>query len=234
MSPIDTVQLDQTIGDLAAALGDPTRRAIYISVRQSPEPVTVSQVAELFEIHPNVARHHLDRLATDGYLQITRRRTSGRRGPGAGRPAKCYEATEKEIDLQFPPRRYDLLAELLVEVVEHLDPSAAPSAAEHVGRAFGRRLAEEIGLPEEAGFEMAVRAVAKAMTGVGFDSDVDLEKRVIRTHHCPFGQAAADHPAVVCALDQGIRRGLMEALHHNSLAVTTPHHPPHEACITEL
>ncbi|HKZ25655.1 MAG TPA: helix-turn-helix domain-containing protein, partial [Acidimicrobiia bacterium] len=83
----DSAALDRSIGDLTASLGDPTRRAIYIAVRQSAEPVTSSSVAEIFQLHPNVARHHLDRLAADGYLRVTHRRPSGRSGPGAGRPA---------------------------------------------------------------------------------------------------------------------------------------------------
>ncbi|HSO50822.1 MAG TPA: helix-turn-helix domain-containing protein, partial [Acidimicrobiia bacterium] len=60
---MDTKTLDSRISDLTASLGDPTRRAIYIAVRESAEPLTTSNVAALFDIHPNVARHHLDRLA---------------------------------------------------------------------------------------------------------------------------------------------------------------------------
>ena len=119
---MDTQAFSQSIGDLTSALGDPTRRGIYIAVREAPEPATASQIADLFSIHPNVARHHLDRLAEDGYLEITRRRPDGKSGPGAGRPAKCYTATAKEIDLHFPARRYDLLSELLVRMIERIDP----------------------------------------------------------------------------------------------------------------
>ncbi|MDP8959449.1 MAG: helix-turn-helix domain-containing protein [Actinomycetota bacterium] len=231
---IDGSDLDRTIRELSASLGDATRRGIYLSVQQAPEPVTVSQIAELFQIHPNVARHHLDRLATDGYLQITRRRTSGRRGPGAGRPAKCYEATDKPIELHFPPRRFDLLAELLVRVVEHLAPQAASEVAEQVGREYGLQLAGEMSLGEEASFEAALQAAAGAMTSVGFASDADPKRRIIRTNHCPFGQAALDHPTVICSLDQGIRRGLMEGFHQGAQPVTTPRHPPQQACVTQL
>ena len=71
---------------------------------------------------------------TDGYLQVTHRRRSGKGGPGAGRPAKHYEATGKEVQVQFPARRYDLLAELLVRVVQRLAPDAAAEIAEEIGR----------------------------------------------------------------------------------------------------
>ena len=48
---------------LANAFGDPTRREIYLELRRTGRGLTCSEVAELFELHPNVARHHLDKLA---------------------------------------------------------------------------------------------------------------------------------------------------------------------------
>ncbi len=232
---MDTKQFDRNLGDLTSSLGDATRRGIYVSVRESAEPMTATEVAELFGIHPNVARHHLDRLAGDGYLEVSRRRRSGKSGPGAGRPAKCYEATDKEIAIQFPPRRHELLSELLIRVVERLAPEHGPLIAEEVGREYGREIAAQIGLPEEEGFDAAVRAVARAMTGVGFEMTVDPDGGQLLTSYCPFGKTAADHPEVVCKLDQGIVSGLMGAVMPANRAVTvTPHGRPDEDCVTEM
>ena len=94
---MDTTQFDRQVSDLASALGDTTRRGIYVTVRESAKPMTVSQVSELFDIHSNVARHHLDHLVGDGYLQVSHKRPEGRSGPGAGRPAKHYESTAKDV-----------------------------------------------------------------------------------------------------------------------------------------
>ncbi len=201
---------ERSIGDLAASLGDPTRRGIYITARESAHPVTAGQIAEIFGIHSNVARHHLDRLVDDGYLAVTTRRRDPERASGAGRPAKAYEATDKEILVSYPARRYDLLAELLVRVVEILAPERAAAVAEQVGREYGLELAAQLGLPEEEGFDDALRAVTRAMAGVGFGIAAGDERRLL-TRHCPFGAAAANHPEVVCRIDQGIVRGLLEA-----------------------
>jgi len=130
---IDT--LDSRISDLTASLGDRTRRAIYIAVRESPEPMTTSKVAGLFDIHPNVARHHLDRLADDGYLRVSHVRRSG--GPGAGRPAKTYEPTSKEVSVHFAPRRFEMLTEMLFSVLAEVAPPNLSEVAEKVGRAYG-------------------------------------------------------------------------------------------------
>jgi predicted ArsR family transcriptional regulator len=232
---MDVNQLDRSIGDLTASLGDPTRRGIYLTVRASSEPLTTSDIASIFDIHPNVARHHLDRLAGDGYLRVTRRRPEGRGGPGAGRPAKWYEATEKEIDVNLPTRRFDLLAELLLRLVDRLAPADLAAVAEDVGRDYGRDLAAQIGLPEEPGYEQAVRAVAQAMTMAGFEVDAEPDAHRLLTSFCPFGTTAIAHPEVVCSLDRGMVTGLLEALHQPWRAVTlTPHPGEAEECVTSL
>ncbi len=232
---MDTSTFDNQLGALAASLGDTTRRGVYIAVREAAEPVTVADIAALFDLHPNVARHHLDRLVADGWLQVTHRRRNDRRGPGAGRPAKHYEATQKEVSVQFPARRYDLLAELLVRVVERLGPARAAFVAEEIGREYGRELAAEIGLPDDAGFESAVSAVARAMMGVGFDTEAHPDERTLVTRFCPFGDTAANHPEIVCKIDQGIVKGLLEATNQRTSPVLlTPHRTLEESCIADI
>lgn len=226
--------LDQTIGDLTSALGDPTRRAIFIAVRESAAPVTSSEVAELFSIHANVARHHLDKLAGDGYLTVSMQRRTGRSGPGAGRPAKCYEVSDKPIDLHFPSRRQDLLVTLLLRIIGRAAEGDVASVAERVGYEYGRDLAEQIGTPDNTEYAAAVTAVAKAMTGIGFHMSPDLEAGTLLTSRCPFGDAASDHPDVVCSLDRGIVSGLFGSIGPLNQPVLHPHSSPIDACVTEV
>jgi predicted ArsR family transcriptional regulator len=230
---LDSDHLDRTIGDLTTALGDPTRRGIYIAVRQSVEPMTASEIAELFGIHTNVARHHLDKLADDGYLRVTHQRRTGRRGPGAGRPAKCYEATAKTISLH-PGRRYDLLVELLVRVIDRLHPQDLAAVAEEVGRRYGEELAASIGTPEDPGYDAAVQALAKMMGGIGFEVSPDLTRHRLLTSYCPFGEAATGHPEVICSLDRGIVGGIMGVMHQTCAPVVKPHRDLAEDCVTEV
>jgi predicted ArsR family transcriptional regulator len=229
---MDTSTLDSRISDLTSSLGDPTRRAIYIAVRESPDPLTTSKVAELFDIHPNVARHHLDRLATDGYLRVSQQRRSG--GPGAGRPAKTYESTNKEVSVHFAPRRFEMLTEMLFKVIEELSPPNVGEIAERVGRNYGRELAAEIGAPDEPGYDEAVQAVASAMTGLGFSVDPDVEGQRLLTSHCPFGETATNHPDVICSLDRGIVAGLFGALAVPCNPVVIPHKALDDDCVTQV
>ena len=48
---------------ITSAFGDPTRREIYLWLRSLDDGATASEVAEQFDLHANVARHHLDKLA---------------------------------------------------------------------------------------------------------------------------------------------------------------------------
>ncbi|MGA7096457.1 MAG: helix-turn-helix domain-containing protein [Acidimicrobiia bacterium] len=231
---MDTTTLNARISDLTSALGDPTRRAIYIAVRESAEPLTTSNVAELLDIHPNVARLHLDRLADDGYLKVSHRRPSGKGGPGAGRPAKCYQATAKEVSVHFAPRRFEMLVEMLIRILDDIAPDNLSLVAEQVGRAYGQEIAAEIGAPEEPGYEGAVQAVATAMTGLGFSVDPDAEGQRLLTSHCPFGEAATNHPEVICSLDRGIVAGLFGGLSYLCDPVVIPHTDLEEDCVTRV
>lgn len=231
---MDTKTFDSSISDLTASLGDPTRRAIYIAVRESHDAVTTSHIAQLFDLHPNVARHHLERLADDGYLEVSHRPATGKSGPGAGRPAKYYRATTKEVSVHFAPRRFEMLVEMLIRVLDEVAPENIGQVAESVGRAYGEELASEIGVPDEPGYDGAVRAVATAMTGLGFTVDPDVPGQRLLTSHCPFGEAATSHPEVICSLDRGIVAGMFGGLSYHCSPVVIPHTDLDGECVTRV
>jgi predicted ArsR family transcriptional regulator len=72
---------------VARALRSDTRAEIYRSLRERGEERTVRDVAAEFDLHPNVARTHLELLAEAGLVSVGRRKH-----PGGGRPAKVYQA----------------------------------------------------------------------------------------------------------------------------------------------
>jgi len=220
---------DRALGRLTGTLGDPTRRGIYLTVRTSEDPVTASRIADLFGIHPNVARHHLDRLVADGYLRVGDR--TAVKPTGAGRPPRVFEATDTDVSVAYPVRRHDLLAELLVRVVERLVPEDGPRLAEEIGREYGAELAAAIGMPTEPGFSPALAAVARALTGAGFEITADAAEGRLLTESCPFGHTAAAHPEVVCRLDLGIVKGLMDAAcGRGDEVVISPRRRPNRPC----
>lgn len=229
---------DELWGAIAAAtsaFGDPTRREIYRAARDSADGVTAAEVAEMFDLHPNVARHHLDKLAAGGYLDVqVERATSG----GAGRPSKHYKVPEKDLStLQFPARRDDLLVTLLGKALARLPREEAETMAEEVGEEYGRHLAAQMSPGEgQRTFRAALHAVADALTAHGFAAHAESRGDVIAiiSDHCPFGEAATQHP-VICAVDRGMVRGMLAGLYGDTLPATESSRARGDAaCVTSL
>ncbi len=211
---------DKQIETLTGALGDATRRGIYVMTRESHGPVTARQIAANFQIHPNVARHHLDRLLTDGFIRVSERQAPK---ATAGRPAKHYEATDKAVSVQYSARKYDALAELLVTVINKLDTGKARDIAAEVGHDYGIQLGVEIGVPDDEGYEVAAMAIATSMMGQGLGaSTVASENRII-ARFCPLGGSDDDGPDILRSLDQGIIQGLLESAAARPVTVSVDH-----------
>lgn len=208
------------IEEITGALGDATRRGIYIMVRESHDPITAGQISESFQIHANVARHHLDKLLADGFIRLS---TIPVETPTAGRPAKRYEVTDKSVSVQYSAHKYDRLAELLARVIDELDDGRSAAVAHDVGRRYGRELGAEIGLPHDEGFEMAALAVARSMMGTGLGaSTVPSENRIV-AQFCPLCDTGQNQPNVVIQIDQGIVQGLLEAAAERPVALELGH-----------
>ncbi len=211
-----------TAGVTAAtsAFGDATRRDIYLFAHASDTGVTTAEVASRFGLHPNVARHHLDKLAAGGYLEVQIGRPTN---PGAGRPSKRYQVTEKALALEFPVRRDDLLIALLGRALALVPIEAAEAMAEAVGEEYGQSLAASMAPGEgHRSLQAALHAVADALTAHGFASHTETRGAglAIISEQCPFGGAAVQHP-VICAVDRGIVKGMLETLYGDTVPETS-------------
>ncbi len=202
-----------TVSAITNAFGDPTRRGIYLFAREHETGVTASQVAEQFGLHPNVARHHLDRLAAGGYLEVAVERAEG---AGAGRPSKRYRSVAN-VSIDVPVRSDDLVLSLLGKALALLPSDQAEAMAEQVGQEYGQAMAAGMsGLDVGAGqrsLRSAMQAVADALTAHGFAAHADQRNNQLRivNNHCPFGDVAIEHP-VICAVDRGMVKGMLGAL----------------------
>ena len=135
VSPADFASV---VTAVTSAFGDPTRRAIYLYVHEQ-DGATASAVAQQFDLHPNVARHHLDKLVAGGYVvvDVGSRPTGG----GAGRPSKRYRVLAGGIALELPLRHDEVLTTLLGRALAELGPERAERLAEDVGVDFGKAMA---------------------------------------------------------------------------------------------
>jgi len=232
--PLTAEEFSAAVSAVTSAFGDPTRREIYLFARETERGVTAGEVAERFELHPNVARHHLDKLAAGGYLVVHVERQEH---SGAGRPSKRYQASAKEMGLEFPARRDDLLVTLLGRALELVPADRAEEMAEEVGIDYGRSLAASMSPGEgHRSFQAALHAVADALTAHGFAAHADARpgSMAIVAEQCPFGDAAVQHP-VICAVDRGIVKGMLAGLYGDTVPQTEASRPQGDTvCVTAL
>lgn len=216
-------EFNSVISAVTNAFGDPTRREIYLFARDSVDGVTAGEIAERFSLHPNVARHHLEKLTGGGYLvvEITRAPGDGS-ARSAGRPSKRYCAGPLDATLALPLKHDDLLAGLLARALDALGPEHAEVLADEVGFQYGRQLASRIDPTEgHRSVQAALATVADALTAHGFAAHTETRSGslAIVSECCPFGATAQMYPHVVCALDRGMIRGMLAGLYGE----TSPH-----------
>jgi predicted ArsR family transcriptional regulator len=103
--------MEQTL-KITNVLSDPTRYYIYQFITKRHQEVTVQEVAENFNIHPNVARLHLSKLEDVNMLASETKKT----GKG-GRPSRLYRLSDDVIQLHFPFRDYMLLSKVAIQTM---------------------------------------------------------------------------------------------------------------------
>jgi predicted ArsR family transcriptional regulator len=136
--------LEQRISGIAS-LDQPLRRDLHRLLSSRGGWVTRDEASEALAVPRSVAAFHLDKLSEAGLVDTTFERTTGRTGPGAGRPAKLYRRADVEVSASVPERRYDLAGSLLATAIAQAESTGAPIAEclTVAARAAGRVIGEE-------------------------------------------------------------------------------------------
>jgi len=211
--------------DVLSVLADPVRRQLYTRVLTPEREVSREEAARILGISRSLAAHHLDRLAEAGLLEFTFRRPPGKAGPGAGRPRKLYKRSAREVDLTFPPRRYELAAQLLAQVTAAGGPTHT-AALDRAAEEWGRKLGEEAraSLMESgddpgqahrvsghnADPSRIAHAIMEALRATGFEPR--REGHQILLENCPFTKIQMNAPTLTCGMNYALCRGLLEGL----------------------
>ena len=207
---MDPDGIDRQLTSLAG-LGDPLRRALYRHVAERGTPVSREDAAAAAGISRPLAAYHLDKLIDDGLLEARYQRRGGRRGPGAGRPAKHYVRAGHQIEVSLPARDYAALAELLAGAVEADASGSAQAALNRAASALGTELGAEAAAHTAADGNptQALAALHRALASRGYEPDDDADG-TIRLRNCPFDRIAAHHRGLVCGANQAMLQGLTD------------------------
>jgi predicted ArsR family transcriptional regulator len=202
-----------------AALGEPLRRALYRYVVAQPNPVNRDQAAEGVGIVRHVAKFHLDKLVDDGLLEVEYRRASGKRGPGAGRPAKFYRRSSREVAVSLPERHYELAGKLLAQAIMDAERDNLPvaeslrAASRDVGHRLGQKVREQAGA--RAGRTKLLAATTDVLRECGYEPRNDASGMTLV--NCPFHALAQEYTKLVCGMNLELMTGLVDSVQTSDL-----------------
>jgi predicted ArsR family transcriptional regulator len=205
--------LDPKDIESVALLDEPVRRALYEWVAAQTDAVGRDDAANAVGIARALAAFHLDRLVREGLLAAEYRRLTGRTGPGAGRPAKLYRRTAREIELSLPERRYEAAARVMADALERagddVPPPAVRESAREAGVAIGMTARTPLG-PRPSRRRRRT-ALLEALEGRGYEPREETAGEIV-LGNCPYHALVQDHQQLVCGMNLALANGVLEGL----------------------
>jgi predicted ArsR family transcriptional regulator len=194
-----------------ASLAEPIRRGLYRYVARQQRDVGRDEAARALGISRALAAFHLDKLVRQGLLETSYRRLTRRRGPGAGRPAKLYHCSSRQLDVTLPPRRYELAGRVLARALTAAASPATRRALTRVARAAGRSLGAEARrrAGRAAGADRLLANALAMLEECGYAPA--RGNGVVRLRNCPFDALANDCRPLVCGMNLTLLRGALAA-----------------------
>lgn len=206
--------MEQTL-KITNVLADPTRYHIYQYIVKQHKEVIVQEIADAFEIHPNVARMHLTKLQDVSLITSETKKT----GKG-GRPGRTYKLADEVIQLHFPYRDYQLLAKIAIESMMSLG-EAGEKALFETGRAFGSELVKQQNMSAQPylTFDEKLAIVRNAATLAGFSPEFQISEDqttiYFQIHNCPFKELAKHNSSTICAMHNAYLLGMFNSVFTN-------------------
>jgi predicted ArsR family transcriptional regulator len=200
-----------------AALDEPNRRRLYDLVAARREPIGREEAAAAIGISRELTAFHLDRLVAAGLLETEFRRLGDRQGPGAGRPAKLYRRSGRDVAVTLPQRDYGRAADLFAQAVDRL-PAAAGAAVRTevatVARSRGRDEGREA--RRQAGSRPSRRGLRAALIDLlgrrGYAPQVVAEPARICLRSCPYDGLVDEHRDLTCGMNAAWAEGVVAGL----------------------
>ena len=196
---------------ITSTLADETRYSIYEMILQTKKAYTVQQIADLFYIHPNVARLHLTKLSEIGVIIANYEKT----GKG-GRPGRVYQAANKAIMLSFPKREYNQLLLWTLTLIKRMGVEALD---------IGREISYQDGFNEisrtaqsmnNSSIEEKIALLTESAHLIGyvpkFEQNLDKLSVQFTIFNCPYYDYLKEYQQIVCTLHEAYLRGQMDAL----------------------
>ena len=183
--------------ELSAVPAD-RRDGVLAALGAADDALTIVELAERLDVHPNTVRFHLTKLVAAGRAELV---PPDHRRPG--RPPQLFRAVPG-MD-PTGPRHYRVLAEILLRELTERDDGE--TRAETAGRAWGSRLAATVSPPADP-----TQALMSLLAELGFSPEMTGPpgSSMIALRHCPFLDLVDAGPGLVCQMHLGIMRGALQ------------------------
>jgi len=171
-----------------------TRERI-LNILKERGQATVKELSGTLDLTTVTIRHHLDTLRREKLVATPTVRH--RKAPG--RPQHVYTLTEEAADCF--PKRYECLIDLLLEEIR---AQLSQGDVEEMMASIGRRIADQISIPGDAGVEERVAIAVNFMDDRGYMAHWEKSQSGdYRVHiaNCPYESVAQHHPEV-CEIDR--------------------------------
>jgi predicted ArsR family transcriptional regulator len=204
-------ELERQIGGLSA-LDEPVRRSLYFHVVRARGDVSRDEAARAVGVSHTLAGFHLDRLAGEGLLETSFRRLSGRTGPGAGRPAKLYRRSERQLAVSLPQRSYELAARILAATFDASGTRNPQGVLRKTARLEGERIGADARsrAGSRPGKKRLVAGAMAALAAHGYEPERAAGE--IRLRNCPFHALVSEHKELVCGMNLALCEGVVSGL----------------------
>jgi predicted ArsR family transcriptional regulator len=205
------VKLEQEIAGLAA-LDEPARRALYFYVVHQQGDVGRDEAARAVRVSRSLAGFHLDRLVQEGLLEASFRRLSGRAGPGAGRPAKVYRRSPRQLEVSLPQRSYELAAGILATAMDASEAPGTKNALKESARRIGEQIGAEarVRAGSRPGKRRLLAGMVSALAAQGYEPESSPVE--VRLRNCPFHSLVGEHEDLVCGMNLALIEGVVQGL----------------------
>ncbi len=171
---------------ITSTLADETRFQIYEYMLQQKKAFTVQDIADKFNIHPNVARLHLTKLS-EIHLITADFLKSGK----GGRPGRIYQVSEQGVELTFPKRDE-----------KHLVKWALQLGLSKITKPLS--------------FEEKLEILSEAALLVGYIPKIvdtaEGKKITLTIFNCPYRSQIKEHSDIVCELHKSYLQGQIDTL----------------------
>ncbi|WP_203361761.1 helix-turn-helix domain-containing protein [Bacillus sp. REN10] len=197
--------MEQTL-KMTATLADATRFSIYQYMIKHQKEVSVQQIAEQFQIHPNVARLHLSKLediqVINSYLHKS--------GKG-GRPGRLYKPSEKPVQLSFPHRDFQMLADIALTTIAAMGESGMKEA-QKVAYSFGEKvIKQKTGNSPTLSKEEKLELLQEVSAMTGYIPAVEEKTDGMHIHftlyNCPFKESVEEYGELTCKIHIAFLKG---------------------------